>query len=82
MDPKSVETLFKEVFEKNKHQASPETKESDVLNFDESRKYFAGCALQGMLSECRLGSGLTKSMIENVCRTAALIGNTLADMMC
>jgi hypothetical protein len=82
MDPKSVEALLKDTHEKNKHQASPPTKESDVLNFDEARKYFAGCALMGMLSECRLGANLSKGQMDDVCNRAAYMGNLLAEKMC
>jgi len=82
MDPKSIENLLKETQEKNKHQAPPTVEESDVLNFDESRKFFAGCALTGMLSECRLGANLSKSQMDDVCNKAAYMGNLLAEKMC
>lgn len=83
MDPKAADHLkvIQDAQTKHKSQA-PATKEDDVLTYNEARKYFAGCALTGMLSECRLGNSLSKAQMEEVCRRADYMGTTLADMMC
>lgn len=55
--------------------------ESDVLNHNESAKYFAGCALNGFCSEVRMGKNLSEQEMRKMAATAAFLGKLLADMM-
>ena len=88
---KEVQTEF-DVFDHIKKTPSPTPKfppapqdiaaaDAEVLNYNESRKFFAGCALMGFCSEIRLGKNVQDTDLRKMVETAAKLGEMMADRM-
>lgn len=81
MNNKPVDPLDFVEAAQEKHKAQPSNASEDIMSYGLLRQLYAGFALMGMMSECRLGKAVSQKEMQEMCRTAKVVGTMLAEEM-